>query len=272
MRLLPLTSLRNKISYVGFSWFLLIALLLFASCTPSKKIGYFQTLTKDTVLQGFVTNDFESKIQKKDVLSITTSSYSNEMDEVFNGAANVTNDNITSANTKPGYTVDDNGNILIHYLGSIHVEGMTRKELKEKLQKDLLPYMKDPIVSIHYLNHKVTVLGNVTSPQILNIPGEQMSLLDVIVSSGDIKENSARSDVMIIREKGTEKIVKHINLEDHSIFSSPWYYVQPNDIVYVMPDKTRTDKDERRRTLQTTLSLVASGISLLIIIFNNLIK
>ena len=99
-----------------------------------------------------------------------------------------------------------------------------------------------------------------------------MSLIDVIVSTGDMKENANRSDILIIREENNEKKVKHINLEDHSIFSSPWYYMQPNDIVYVQTDKNKSDKDEKRRTLQTTLSLIASGVSLVVIIINSLIK
>ena len=106
----------------------------------------------------------------------------------------------------------------------------------------------------------------------LFIPDEQLTLLDALVLSGDLKEKANKTDIMIIRESGTEKKIKHINLEDHSFLSSPWYYMQPNDIVYVMADKGVSEKEERRRTLQTTLSLVASGVSLIVIILNSILK
>lgn len=257
-------------NYAGF--FISIVLIMLCSCSTPKKVGYFRTLTKDTVISGFVTNTFESKIQRKDVLSISTSSLSKEMDDAFNSAASSVNVTSTIANSAPGYTVDEKGNILIHFIGVLHVEGLTRKELQQKLETLLLPYMKEPIITVQYLNHKVTVMGNVISPQVINMPGEQMPLLDVIVSSGGVKDNPEKNDVMVIRENGTEKQVKHINLDDHSLLTSTWYYVQPNDIVYVLPDQGKVNKDERRRTLQTTLSLVATVVSLVIIILNNLIK
>jgi polysaccharide export outer membrane protein len=249
-----------------------ISVLFMASCSTPKNTAYFKTITKDTSIAGFITNTYESKIQQKDVLGITVSSLSKELDEAFNDVSKSTMESGATGKSPMGYLVNEQGNILVHFLGSVHAEGLTRKELREKLQKDLLPYMKEPIVSVQYLNHKVTILGQVSKPQILNMPEEQMPLIDVLVSSGDLKENASRTNIMVIRENGTEKQVKYINLENHSLFTSPWYYVQPNDIVYVLPDNGKYAKEERRRTLQTTLSLIAAGASLLVIILNNLIK
>jgi polysaccharide export outer membrane protein len=246
-------------------------IMMFASCATIKNSRYFSTLTRDTTIRGFVSNDFESKIQKKDILAISISSLSKEMDAQFNEAA-ASSGNITNTQAAPGYFVNEKGNILVHHLGVIHVEGLTRRELQEKLQKDLVPYMKEPIASVEYLNHKVTVMGEVEKPQVLNMPNDQMSLIDVIVSSGDMTESANKADILIIRETGNEKQIKHINLENHSIFSSSWYYMQPNDIVYVQSDKMKSDKEEKRRALQTTLSLIVSGVSLLFIIINSLTR
>ena len=102
------------------------------------------------------------------------------------------------------------------------------------------------------------------------MPEEQLSLIDVLVLSGDVKEDSRRNDIMIIRETGNEKKVKHVNLEDHSIFTSPWYYVQPNDIVIVSPNFERRDKEARRARLQTNVSIIVSTVSLLLIVINRL--
>lgn len=252
---------------------LILVVIVISSCSIPKNSYYFKTLSRDTTLSGFVTNNFESKIQKKDVLAITVSSLSSEMDMQFNGAALARTDDINrSAQAAKGYLVNEQGTILIHYLGNVTAEGLTRRQLQDKLEKELLPFMKEPIVTVQYLNHKVTVIGDVAKPQVLNMPEEQISLLDVLVVSGDMNETATRKDVMVIREGSNVKNIKHLNLEDHSIFSSPYYYVQPNDIVYVLPDNDKYIRDEKRLRTQSTVGLVSLGFSVLITLLNILLR
>ena len=247
------------------------SLLLFTSCKVTKPSSYFPNLQKDTTLKSLVTTDFELKIQKGDRLSINVSSLSNVEDALFNsGAPTIAGG--TTGGIAGGYTVQQDGSILLHRLGNTNVAGLTRKELSKQLENKLLAYMKEPIVQVQFLNHKVTVLGEVGSPQIIAMPEEQLSIIDVLVMSGDVTPNAKRNNITIIREEGMEKKVKHVNLEDHSIFSSPWYYVKPNDIILVSADTEKYVKEENRKKLQTTLSLVASGISLIIIIADRVIK
>ncbi len=248
-----------------------VLLLLISSCKVTKPSFYFTNLQKDTTLKGFVTADFESKIIKGDRLSINVSSLSTLEDGLFNSAGLSTGAASTTT-TSGGYTVKQDGTVLLHRLGTTPVAGLTRKELSKQLENKLLAYMKEPIVQVNFLNHKITVLGEVRIPQVLAMPEEQLSLIDALVLSGDVTPNAKRNNITIIREEGTEKKVKHVNLEDNSIFSSQWYYVKPNDIILVSADTERFVKEENRRKLQTTLSLVASGISLLIIIADRVIK
>lgn len=253
---------------IPFLIFGLLGIIWFTSCGTIKNSAYFKTLKKDTTLQGFVKNDFVLKIQKKDILGITVSSLSKDMDEQFNAVSLVSN----QAEPQPGYLVNERGQINLHFIGTVTAEGSTRQGLKNKIEEALLPYMKEPIILIKYLNHKVTVLGEVASPQVINMPEEQLSLIDLIVKSGDVKENANRADIMIIREEENEKKVKHVNLEDQSIFTSSWYYVLPNDIIYVLPDNERYVKEEKRKKIQTTLSLVASLASLVVILLNVILR
>ncbi len=247
--------------------FLMGALLFsFSSCKVTSQSAYFKTLQKDTTLKGFLSNDYESKIMNGDRLSISVSSLSPVEDALFNSAS------ATNASGEGGYTVLQDGSILLHRLGTITAAGLTRKELSIKIQNSLLAYTKEPIVAINYLNHKITVLGDVGAPQVLKIPEEQISVIDALVLSGDIKQTAKRNDITIIREEGNEKKVKHINLEDHSIFTSPWYYVKPNDIIIVSTDNEKLVKAERKQKLQNTLSLVASTVSLVIIILGQIFK
>ena len=211
--------------------FFILTTMILPSCRVSKENVYFKTLQKDTSISKLVSKDFESKIQVADQLSIVATSLSAAEDEQFNKAA--------SQSTSPaqsGFKVYDDGTVLLHRLGKVKAAGLTRKELAEKLQVELLPFMKDPIVNVNYLNHKITIIGKVGTPQVLPMPEEQLSLIDVLVKSGDISKDGLLNQVMVIRDSSDKKIVKFVDLENHSIFTSPWYYVQPNDIVVVRAD------------------------------------
>ncbi|MEJ7610092.1 MAG: polysaccharide biosynthesis/export family protein [Ferruginibacter sp.] len=255
---------RAVIGILCFSFFLV-------SCSTTKQSVYFRTLQqKDTTLRGFIPNTYESKIIPGDRISITASSLNPSEDILFNSGSPAAGG--TQGATAGGYTVQQDGTVFLHRLGKIRAEGYTRAALAKQVEEKLLAYMKEPIVQVNYLNHKITILGEVGQPQVLNLPEEQISLIDALVLSGDVTANAIKNNITIIREEGNEKRVKHVNLEDNSIFSSPWYYVKPNDIILVSRDYAKADKEQKRAKLQTTLSLVASGVSFLIIILDRVIK
>ena len=242
--------------------------LMMVSCKITQPSSYFSNLKKDTILAGAVTSDFELKIMKGDRLSIAVSSLSTVEDAFFNSAGSVGGSSAKSG----GYVVHQDGTVLLHRLGVVEVVGLTRKELSRKLEEKLTAYMREPIVNVNFLNHKVTVMGEVRSPQVLTMSDEPLSIIEAIILSGDVTANAKRTNIAIIREEGPDKKVKHVNLENNSIFSSPFYYLQPNDIVLVSAETEKFEKEERRKKLQTTLSLIASGVSFLLIILNRVVK
>ncbi len=245
-------------------------LFFISSCSITRPSAYFKTLQgKDTTIKNVINDNFESLIIVGDKLSITVSSMSPVEDAFFNNEA------ISKGNTNvpiAGYMVENDGTILLHRLGYFSVTGLTRRQLQKKIETSLLPYMKDPIVQVNYLNHRVTIIGDVGKPQIINMPEERISILEALVASGDVSPTGRRDLVTIIRENGTEKTVKHINLEDHSIFSSSWFYVKPNDIILVANDNSKYIKTERRLQLQSNISIAASTLSLALIIITQLFK
>ena len=246
------------------------AAIFFASCSTPKNAYYFKTLPRDTTINTTVNRFSESSIRKNDQLAITISSLNPEEDRVYNAAA-------LSLATSPGssggsgYLVDMNGNIQLHRLGAIKAEGMTRRELKNKIETDIKPYLKDPVVTLRYLNHRVTVIGEVNKPQVISMPEEQLSILEVLGASGDINLLGKKDNILIIRETGTGKQFKRLNLEDHSVFTSEWYYLKPDDVVYIEPNDKKITEEKRART-QQTVSLALSGLSLVIIILTSLLK
>ena len=242
-------------------------IFLFGSCATSKTSYYFKTIQKDTSLTGLVNKDLESKINIGDRLNISISSLSREEDIFFNGSAVS-----TGTTVQPGFIVAEDGTIPVHKLGKVKAAGLTRKELAAQLQQNLGVYLKDPIVNIQYLNHKITVMGEVERPQVISMAEEQLSVIDALVISGDLKADARRDHVMVIREEGSEKKIKILNLENHSIFSSPWYYLQPNDIVYVLPDEEKRQKAEKRARFQSNFAIISASISILIILIDRLLR
>lgn len=232
--------------------------ILFTSCSTTKSTTYFQDIQKDTTLKNLVTKDFETKIRKGDLLSINVASLSPENTALYNAPQN-------TVGAISGYLVDENGNIPFIKLGSLPVEGLTRKELKAQLEKNLLPYLKEPVVAVGFLNRHITMMGAV-SPQVLPILNDNMTLLDALASSGDIGAKGRPDNILVIREKDNTKEFKRLNLTDKSIFYSPYFYLQPNDIIYVEPLK------ERKNNTAQLISYIITGVTFFIFILDRFLK
>ena len=230
---------------------------IFPCCTPAKKTTYFQNLEKDTTLLHLVNKNFDTKIQKGDLLGITVASLS--PDVAFYNAPQNTSGSLS------GYLVNDSGNISFARLGFIHAEGLTKNELKSALQESLVPYLKDVVVSVGILNRHITLLGAV-GPQVLPMSIENMTILDALASAGDIGAKGKADNVLVIREQDSAKVFKRLDLTDQSVFYSPYFYLQPNDILYVEPTKAR-----QIGTAQI-ISYITTGISLILLILNRFLQ
>jgi polysaccharide export outer membrane protein len=247
----------------------------FSSCNTTKNSYYFKTIPRDTTFKATVPPPAESKIRKGDLLSINVSSLNKEEDGIYNAAAAGSGQLVAGSSgggSSSGFLVDVFGNIQYHRLGIMKVEGMTRRELRDKLQKDLQPYLRDVIVTVRYMNHKVSILGEIAKPQVIQMPEENMTVLDVLAGSGDVTQTARRDNILVIREKDNgEKQMKRLNLENHSLFNSEWYYLQPNDVVYIEPNDKRIKEENRNRQLQY-ISLGLAGVSTVIIILDRIFR
>lgn len=241
---------------------IILSLLTLNSCVNTQKAVYFNNVGDTEILSTI--EDKEPVIEKKDLLSISVSSLSVESSQMFN-APNVTTTQITTStglvNQASGYLVDQDGYIQFPMIGDLKAAGITKKELRENIRKGLIErkLLLDPIVNIRYLNFKVTVLGEVNRATVVTVPNEKISLLEAIGLAGDLTIFGKRDNIMVIRTEEGKKIIKRINLNSGEIFKSSYYYLKPNDIVYVEPNKSRVAASGRT---QQILPIIFSGLSL----------
>ena len=255
----------------GFCLILLI--MVSASCTNTRKATYFS---------GQQTGSFQPPampkpvIQNNDLLSITVSSLNPEASAVFNtpGGANNSNNNAQpTATTTPatGYLVDGEANIQFPFLGSVKASGMTKEELKDKLTKSLVDkkLLVDPIITVRFLNFKVTVLGEVAHPTVVTVPSESITLLEALGLAGDLTIYAQRDNVLVIRDEDGKKVTHRLNLNNTDLFSSPYYYLKSNDVVYVEPHKAKVATTSRS---QMWIPIILSALSLGVIVVDRVTR
>ena len=173
-----------------------------------------------------------------------------------------------------GYVVDNDGFIDFPILGRLKVSGLTRWELSEMIKNRLLDegYLTDCVVTVEFMNFKVSVIGEVNSPGTYTIEGDKVTVLQAISLARDLTIFGQRENVTVIRERDKERIMYQINLCDVSMFDSPAYYLQQNDIVYVEPSAIKARQSTTDdKALRMTSIMVSSG-SLLVSIATMIIS
>jgi polysaccharide export outer membrane protein len=252
--------------------FATLVLIFFTfACTSTKKLVYFDNI-QDSVIK-LQSQPPEAVIQRNDLISIAVNSLNPEATAIFNSPNESTpNANNATANDNTltvGYLVNPNGDIQFPILGAIHVEGLTKSQLTAMLIKQLTDkkLLVDPIVTIRHLNFRVSVLGEVSTPGVFTIPNEKISILEALGLAGDITIYGKKDNVLIIRQSTNgEKITKRVNLKSAEILSSPYYYLQSNDVVYVEPS---TDRVAKERNIML-LPIVLSVTTLLVVIIDRI--
>lgn len=243
--------------------------LLSTSCTSNKKIAYFNNQT-DTV---FLTTTLpETPIQKNDLLGISVTSLNPQASSIFNNISYANSPSEPAATLQStGYLVDPNGQIQFPILGDIKAAGRTTNQLSNDIKQQLLlkKLLVDPIVSVRSLNFKVTVLGEVARPTVINVPSEKITILEALGLAGDLTIYGKRDNVMLVREVEGKKIIRRLDLNSSSLLQSPYYYLQSSDVIYVEPNKAKVSSSTKTTQL---LPIILSGLSLAAIIIDRIVR
>lgn len=252
-----------------FLLFALVAVLLTAaSCGQVKDIAYFQNKITDSPEE--IDKHAGIVIQPKDMLSIIVSSRNPELSVMFNlpvVSYQAGSEIVNSGYQKlTGYVVDNDGYIDFPVLGRMKVTGLTRWELAEMIKDKLVKggYLSDAVVTVEFMNFKVSVIGEVNAPGTFTIEGDKVTVLQAISLARDLTIFGMRENVTVIREREGKRTMYEINLCDVSMFDSPAYFLQQNDVVYVQPSNVKARQSTTDDKALRMTSIFVSGGSLLV--------
>lgn len=252
----------NKFTFVLLS---LTTVFLF-SCKSPKNVAYIQN--SDYVDFARSQALYDARIMPKDILTITVNTSNPEAAAPFNltipstyspqGAVNWTSQTLQT------YLVDNQGFIDYPVLGRIDVGGLTKSACEKMIRDKIKPYLNEnenPVVTVRMSNYKISVLGEVASPGMFTVSNEKINILEALAQAGDLTIYGVRDRVKLIRENERgRKEIHIINLNDANLISSPYYYLQQNDIVYVEPNKVKSQNS----SVGSVTNLWLSGTSILV--------
>jgi polysaccharide export outer membrane protein len=220
--------------------FILMTMVLL-SCVNKKKMIYFQG---DKSIASDSSFKYSPVLHTDDLLSITVMGMDVEAVKPFNlstyGNYSINTVNtVTSPTLLVGYLIDTRGEIEFPVIGKIKLAGLNRTQAADFIKDKLKAYLKEPMVNIQILNYKVTILGDVLKPGTYIVPNERLTLIEAIGLAGDLNITGLRKNVLVIRDTEGKKTETRVDLTTKDVFTSPVYYLQQNDVVYVEQNRPR---------------------------------
>lgn len=252
---------------------ILVYILSLTSCTSYKNVPYLQNSAdlKNIEQQNVM---FDAKIQPKDMLIINVVSPSNPNASLpYNLTVGVPYDSrqsITTQSTLQTYVVDNDGYINFPKLGKLKVVGKTKSEVEQMIFSKIKgAFVEEPIVTVRFHNFKISVLGEVNAPGAYNIANEKVTIFEALALARDLTIYGRRDNVKLIRENiDGKREIHEINLNDVSVLTSPFYYLQQNDVIYVTPNKAKSKNSDIGSSTSLWFSATSILISLTSLLYN----
>ncbi len=266
--------------------FLGMAVAFVLSCSTPTNIAYFQDATDAAVLTP--AHPQTIRLKPMDQVSIIVNSRDPQVTAMFNlpyytnrigtqqtlTSSAGTGSTLSTSNSISGYTVDSDGNVDFPVIGQIHLSGLTREEAERHIKELLIEskQIKDPVVTVEFMNLGFSVLGEVARPGRYKIDRDRFTLLDAIGLAGDLTINGERESVTLVRHDGKKDHVYKVNLLDlEQVYQSPAFYLQQGDVIYVKPNDKRirestiNGNNVRSTSFWISLSSLVTSVTSLII-------
>lgn len=239
------------------------------ACTVNRNLAYFNDLATSPEAGQAISNLHAPVIQAGDQLSITVNSLNAESNVLLNNGILLPSGSTLASSeatrkASEGYLVESDGTIKFPILGSVLLAGLSRDQAVAKMTSLIERTVKAPTVNISFLNFRITVLGEVNRPASFVVPNEHVSLLEALGLAGDMTPYGQRENVLVIREKAGTRQTARLDLTSQAVLNSPFFYLQQNDVVYVVPDKARSLQASTRAVNLPLYISIASVAAILI--------
>jgi len=264
-------KLLRKRHFINATAFLFLLTFLLASCSPTHDMKPADYLYFENGPDIIALKQKQTTIQPNDILSIQVYSKTTNQEQaaIFNIPVAPTPGNAIAAGqaqvNQQGYLVNQEGNIEMPVIGTIKAAGLTISQLQAILIQKLANSVKDPAVIVEFMQFNINILGEVRAPGIHKFNMDRVTLIDAIGAAGDLTDFGRRDNIIVIREEKEKKVTYTVDLRDKNIFQSPVYIMEPNDIVYVTPNKYKLHNlsvnPERQRMTGLFFSIVSASVS-----------
>jgi polysaccharide export outer membrane protein len=256
--------------------FLVLFVALLTSCTAPKNVAYLWNSNEVDLSQSQYL--YDARIMPKDILTITVNTVNPEAAAPFNLVvrSTLTSTSSTISSSASGslqtYLVDNEGGIEFPVLGRLTVGGLTKAECEKLIHDKIMPYLnaaENPVVTVRMSSYSISVLGEVNRPGSYQVSREKINILEALAQAGDLTIYGVRERVKLIREDANgHKEIHTINLNDANLLTSPYYYLQQNDIVYVEPNKVKSQNSAIGQSTTLWISATSILISMASLLYN----
>ena len=258
-----------------YSYLFVLLVALMTSCSAPKNVAYLWNSDDVDLSQSQYL--YDAKIMPKDILTITVNTVNPEASAPFNLIVRST---LTSTSSTIGttggslqtYLVDNEGGIDFPVIGYIKVGGLTKRECEKFIHDKVKPYLnaaENPVVTVRMSSYSISVLGEVNRPGSYQVSREKINILEALAQAGDLTIYGVRERVKLIREDAQgHKQIHTVNLNDANILTSPYYYLQQNDILYVEPNKVKAQNSTIGQSTTLWISATSILISMASLLYN----
>ncbi len=250
--------------------FFAVIVVISTSCTAPKEYVYLSDLqeAKDSLI-GPLSATREQFILPDDLLHIQVSALNPEDVQMFEMTGMGGNTNMQFAQSNPqimGYMVDKKGTVTLPYIGDFNAAGLTLREMEIFVTEKLKKFVKEPVVRVRFLNHTVTVLGEVAMPKQLAMNYERLTLTEALGMVGDLKYTAYADNILVVREEKGVRTSGRVDLRSKTVFNNPYYYLSNRDLIYIEPVQAAyvNRSDRAAKYMATYVGAGATVLSLLI--------
>lgn len=250
--------------------FCLLAIAMMCSCNLQKKIVYLQDASQDEIVK--MAENYEVRIKPNDRLKIIVSSKDPELASPFNSSASYS----ALSSSERSYTSSTSGDMSIQtrtvrpdgilempIIGPVECKGKTRAELANEIARMIREgnYISDPSVNVQFADMKITVMGEVARPGQYDVVRDEITILDALAMAGDMTIYGERDEVAVIRKIDGKAVINYLDLRTKECIASPFYHLQPNDVVYIKPNRYKAANAEINQNRSFWISIVSTLVS-----------